>query len=101
MTIFARKHKKARSQSELCDHVEWVDGFEDKPLSLHLEPNRNPAQAVAIWRGGARERADDAFLCVSIKSVVAKRTLRPRGDPAGIRTPDPLLKRQLLCQLSY
>ncbi len=23
------------------------------------------------------------------------------GDPAGIRTPDPLLKRQLLCQLSY
>ena len=24
-----------------------------------------------------------------------------RGDPAGIRTPDPLLKRQLLCRLSY
>ena len=23
------------------------------------------------------------------------------GDPAGIRTPDPLLKRQLLCRLSY
>ena len=23
------------------------------------------------------------------------------GDPAGIRTPDPLLKRQLLCLLSY
>ena len=23
------------------------------------------------------------------------------GDPAGTRTPDPLLKRQLLCQLSY
>ena len=22
------------------------------------------------------------------------------GDPLGIRTPDPLLKRQLLCQLS-
>ena len=22
------------------------------------------------------------------------------GDPPGIRTPDPLLKRQLLCQLS-
>ena len=22
------------------------------------------------------------------------------GDPSGIRTPDPLLKRQLLCQLS-
>ena len=24
-----------------------------------------------------------------------------RGDPSGIRTPDPLLKRQLLCRLSY
>ena len=23
------------------------------------------------------------------------------GDPPGIRTPDPLLKRQLLCRLSY
>ena len=23
------------------------------------------------------------------------------GDPSGIRTPDPLLKRQLLCRLSY
>ena len=23
------------------------------------------------------------------------------GDPTGIRTPDPLLKRQLLCRLSY
>ena len=36
-----------------------------------------------------------------------KKTLKPlrlkgfSGDPAGIRTPDPLLKRQLLCQLSY
>ncbi len=29
-----------------------------------------------------------------------ERLLR-RGDPAGIRTPDPLLKRQLLCRLSY
>ena len=23
------------------------------------------------------------------------------GDPAGVRTPDPLLKRQMLCRLSY
>ena len=29
------------------------------------------------------------------------RSPRRRGDPAGIRTPDPLLKRQLLCRLSY
>ena len=27
--------------------------------------------------------------------------LRLDGDPTGIRTPDPLLKRQLLCRLSY
>ena len=32
------------------------------------------------------------------KKSTAKRCL---GDPAGIRTPDPLLKRQLLCRLSY
>ena len=43
MTIFARKRKKAWSQSGLCDHVEWVDGFEDNPLDLHPNPNRNPA----------------------------------------------------------
>ena len=31
----------------------------------------------------------------------AKACLFLSGDPAGIRTPDPLLKRQLLCRLSY
>lgn len=30
---------------------------------LHPKPNRNPAQAVAIWKEGARERADDVFFC--------------------------------------
>ena len=54
-----------------------VNGFGDKPLSLHLEPNRNPAQAVAIWRGDARERADDAFLCVSIKKRRSKADFAP------------------------
>ena len=28
---------------------------------LHPKPNRNPAQAVAIWKEGARERADNVF----------------------------------------
>ena len=32
---------------------------------------------------------------------VASIPFRYYGDPAGIRTPDPLLKRQLLCRLSY
>ena len=36
-----------------------------------------------------------------IKNTGAKRTLLRCGDLAGIRTPDPLLKRQLLCRLSY
>ena len=35
------------------------------------------------------------------KSSRTIRSPRRRGDPAGIRTPDPLLKRQLLCRLSY
>ena len=41
-------------------------------------------------------------LCLFIKkSEQAICSLLRRGDPAGIRTPDPLLKRQLLCRLSY
>ena len=80
MTIFVRKHKKAWSQSGLCDHVKRVNGFEDKPLSLHLEPNRNPAQAVAIWKGGAREWADGAFLCMSIKKRRSKEDFAPTCD---------------------
>ena len=35
------------------------------------------------------------------KKSVPKIDPRSYGDPAGIRTPDPLLKRQLLCLLSY
>ena len=34
------------------------------------------------------------------KSVIPKRNNAFIGDPLEIRTPDPLLKRQLLCQLS-
>ena len=35
------------------------------------------------------------------KSSRTIRSPRRRGDPAGIRTPDTLLKRQVLCLLSY
>jgi hypothetical protein len=34
-------------------------------------------------------------------SLLRKRNALRRGDPAGIRTPDTLLKRQVLCRLSY
>ena len=70
--FFVHEHKKAWSQSGLCDHVELVNVFGNKPLSLHPNPNCNPTQVVAIWKGGARERADDAFLCVSIKKCGRK-----------------------------
>ena len=46
---------------------------------------------------------EGAILSVGIKkkSAGASFALLRRGDPAGIRTPDTLLKRQVLCLLSY
>ena len=47
------------------------------------------------------------YFCVDIKIINPNPSLIRKkfgfinnGDPPGIRTPDPLLKRQLLCQLS-
>ena len=51
--------------------------FRRRTSSLRPNPNRDPAYAVAIWKGGARERADDAFLCVSIKKRRSKADFAP------------------------
>ena len=52
--------------------------------TLNLRGVKNPEKVDAV---GLQPTASIPFL--------------QYGDPAGIRTPDPLLKRQLLCRLSY
>ena len=46
------RHGKCESMRSVCRH-----------------PNRNPAIAVAIWKGGARERADGVFFCPKTKKT--------------------------------
>ncbi len=57
------------------------------PCGISISPPQRPA--FAAGKGGGYQKERQA-MPVSLF-----------GDPAGIRTPDPLLKRQLLCQLSY
>ena len=47
------------------------------------------------------DNINEGQLSKQSKKSVPKVDPRSYGDPAGIRTPDPLLKRQLLCRLSY
>ena len=47
------------------------------------------------------DNINEGQLSKQSKKSVPKVDPRSNGDPAGIRTPDPLLKRQLLCRLSY
>ena len=42
-----------------------------------------------------------AAACLIAKNAAHLRWTAFSGDPAGIRTPDTLLKRQVLCLLSY
>ena len=62
------------------------------------KPTTTPAQRFAV---GKEEQRNECALTFVKKSEQAIYSLLRRGDPAGIRTPDPLLKRQLLCRLSY
>lgn len=71
---------KAYKQKKLCFSrklFEKQSFFKRCPCAFR-NPNRNPAPAVAVWKGGARERADDVFFAVGIKDVGAKRTLLRR-----------------------
>ena len=66
------------------------------PHRLAHKPDRSPAGLVLNeeehWQGRA--------LTIAKKSKQAMESLLRRGDPLEIRTPDPLLKRQLLYRLS-
>ena len=61
------RHGKCESMRSVCRH-----------------PNRNPAIAVAIWKGGARERADGVFFVQRQKRRRSKADFAPtwceRGD---------------------
>ena len=52
---------------------------------------KSPPGRSAVSRHGVQKETTD--FCRNLSFLF--------GDPAGIRTPDPLLKRQLLCRLSY
>ena len=62
--------------------------------------------ATSVCTGGSNSPPDCCIYIIRISIVPHKKARIPEwvsvliGDPLEIRTPDPLLKRQLLCQLS-
>ena len=63
-------------------------------------PNQIAIQRKRL-RFGEEEQQNERALTFIKKSEHAICRLLRRGDPAEIRTPDTLLKRQVLCRLSY
>ena len=66
-----------------------------------------PAQRQALWFARPLYRAPNChrqfgfyFRIPDGKKADTRLSICFFGDPSGIRTPDPLLKRQLLCLLS-
>ena len=73
---------KTPEQSGLCSDVKYRNSIDAAVSRFASKTKSQPsisALAVVIWKGGARERADEVFFAMGIKNVVAKRTLRPRG----------------------
>ena len=70
MMSFCRGHKKRQSKRyKACSDVECRNSIDAAASRFAPKPNRNPALAVVIWRGGARERADDVFFCQGHKKT--------------------------------
>ena len=57
---FSPSIKRRRSKADFSPT--WEALTERYPCAFR-NPNRNPTPAVAVWKGGARERADDVFFC--------------------------------------
>lgn len=55
----------------------------------HPKPNHNPALAVVIWKGGARERADDVFFALGIKRRRSKADFAPTWVMLTKKIPKP------------
>ena len=73
-----------------CDKKLCSQITRDLRIVLPEKPPHNMEKHFRCWKN----TLDANFL------PVASKVLSKDGDPPGIRTPDPLLKRQLLCQLS-
>ena len=63
-------------------------------------------ECVAVVQPPASDSPPDCRIFIFESPGKCKKRKTPMhlplfGDPPGIRTPDPLLKRQLLCRLSY
>ena len=82
-------------------------------LIMHLQDlteSKNPSQPSTVWEGllplivippdPIKDQVVSLLRTQIYSSQCVGFVFASFGDPPGIRTPDPLLKRQLLCQLS-
>jgi hypothetical protein len=90
--------------------IKWVDSSQDLPQICHKRNAAgviNPPQVFENNRWGVRrEVATHWFLarwspCFALRSVERKSFVCNSGEPSRTRTCDPLVKSQLLYQLSY
>jgi hypothetical protein len=53
LQLDGHRRKVGASDMTLAPTMEYRNTIDANALGLHLNPNRNPAQVVVIWRGGA------------------------------------------------
>ena len=61
--FFCHGHKKTSEQSGLCSDVEYRNTIDANASRFSPKAKSKPSAAGSIWKGGARERADDVFFC--------------------------------------
>ena len=96
--------KKEHHPNGWCSFLVTRRGFEPRTRRRKRHAHSRGGNVSPALRTAATAGHDSGPGFSYIESYAKNRhanACRFSGDPAGIRTPDPLLKRQLLCRLSY
>ena len=96
--------KKEHRPNGWCSFLVTRRGFEPRTRRRKRHAHSRGGNVSPALRTAATAGHDSGPGFSYIESYAKIRhanACRFSGDPAGIRTPDPLLKRQLLCRLSY
>ncbi len=96
--------KKEHHPNGWCSFLVTQRGFEPRTRRRKRHAHSRGGNVSPALRTAATAGHDSGPGFSYIESYAKNRhanACRFSGDPAGIRTPDPLLKRQLLCRLSY
>ena len=75
--FFCHRHKKTSEQSGLCSDVEHPNTIDANAPGFLPKTKSKPSAAGSIWKGGARERADDVFFAIGIKRRRSKADFAP------------------------